>query len=86
MTEPLVRLLESVHIEENRQYIEFRFTDGCGDDQAIQIDFAYVESLAALFQQAFMSAVMAARQGAIARTDETICRYRGSISITRSRC
>jgi hypothetical protein len=64
MTEPLVRLLDSVHIDEDRQYIEFRFTDGCGEGQTIQIDFDYVESLAALFQQAFVSAVMAARHGA----------------------
>jgi hypothetical protein len=64
MTEPLIRLIESVHIDEDRQYIEFRFTDGGGERQVIQIDFEYVESLAALFQQAFVSAVMAARQGA----------------------
>jgi hypothetical protein len=64
MTEPLVRLLDSVRIDENREYIEFRFTDGGDEQQAIQIDFEYVESLAALFQQAFVSAVIAARQGA----------------------
>jgi hypothetical protein len=64
MAEPLVRLLEAVRIDENREYIEFRFTDGDGGTQVIQIDFEYVESLAALFQQAFVSAVMEARQGA----------------------
>ena|ERR1700733_5054598 len=64
MTEPLVRLLDSVRIDENREYIEFRFTDGGDERQTIQIDFEYVESLAALFQQAFVSAVIAARQGA----------------------
>ena len=64
MTEPLVRLLDSVHVDEDRQYIEFRFTDGGDGRQAIQIDFDYVESLAALFQQVFVSAVMASRQGA----------------------
>jgi hypothetical protein len=63
MTEPLVRLLNTVHIDENRQYIEFQFRDVGGEEQAIQIDFEYVESLAALFQQAFVSAVVAARQG-----------------------
>ena len=64
MTEPLIRLLESVHVDEDRQYIEFRFTDGGSERQTIQIDFEYVETLAALFQQAFVSAVMVARQGA----------------------
>jgi hypothetical protein len=84
MTEPLVRLLDSVRIDENREYIEFRFTDGGDEQQAIQIDFEYVESLAALFQQAFVSAVIAARQVPIARTDANICRCRVSISNTRS--
>jgi len=64
MAEPLVRLLEAVRIDENREYIEFRFRDCAGGEQAIQIDFEYVESLAALFQQAFVSAAMEARQGA----------------------
>jgi hypothetical protein len=63
MTEPLIRLLDSVHVDEDRQYIEFRFTDGGSEHESIQIDFEYVESLAALFQQAFVSAVIAARQG-----------------------
>lgn len=63
MTQPLIRLLDSVHIDDDRQYIEFRFKDGTGQEQAIQIDFDYVESLAALFQQAFVSAVLATRQG-----------------------
>ena len=47
MAEPLTRLLHSVRIDENREYIEFRFKDGGGDEQVIQIDFEYVESLAA---------------------------------------
>jgi hypothetical protein len=64
MTEPLVRLLDSVRIDDNREHIEFRFRGPDAEEQAIQIDFEYVESLAALFQQAFVSAVMAARQGA----------------------
>jgi hypothetical protein len=64
MIEPLVRLLDSVRIDENREYIEFRFRGADGEEQPIQIDFEYVESLAALFQQAFVSAVMVARQGA----------------------
>lgn len=64
MTEPLIRSLNSIRIDGNREYIEFRFKDGSGEEQAIQIDFDYVESLAALFQQAFVSAVMATRQGA----------------------
>ncbi len=63
MTEPLIRSLDSVRIGEDRQYIEFRFQDGRGEAQTIQIDFAYVEALAALFQQAFVSATLAARQG-----------------------
>ena len=64
MAEPLVRLLDSVRIDENRQYIEFRFKDADGEEQPIQIDFEYVETLAALFQQAFVSAVMEEREGA----------------------
>jgi hypothetical protein len=64
MAEPLIRSLDSVRIDDNRQYIEFRFTDGLGERQTIRIDFEYVESLAALFQQAFVSAALAARQGA----------------------
>jgi hypothetical protein len=61
---PLVRVLESVRIDDNREYIEFRFRDPDGAVQSIQIDFEYVESLAALFQQAFVSAVMEAGHGA----------------------
>src|SRR5215813_6562399 len=63
MAEFLVRSLEAVHVDGHREYIEFRFRDGAGREQVIQIDFEYVESLAALFQQAFVSAVMEARQG-----------------------
>jgi hypothetical protein len=64
MAEPMIRLLDAVRIDENREFIEFRFVGGCGEEQTIRIDFEYVESLAALFQQAFVSAVMAVRQGA----------------------
>jgi hypothetical protein len=63
MAEPEVRLLDSVRIDDNREFIEFRFRDTAGVEQAIQIDFAYVESLAALFQQAHASWVMEACQG-----------------------
>ena len=85
MTEPLIRLLDSVRIDENRQYIEFRFKDGGGEEQAIQIDFEYVELLAALFQQAFVSAVMACATGrqSLART-RVCCPCRGSTSTIRS--
>jgi hypothetical protein len=62
MTEPSVRFLDAVHIDDARQYIEFRFSACGGEHQAIQIDFEYVESLAALFQQALMSATLDARQ------------------------
>jgi hypothetical protein len=44
--------------------IEFLLTDVGDEQQSILIDFEYFESLAALFQQAFVSAVIAARQGA----------------------
>jgi hypothetical protein len=64
MTEPLVRLLDSVQIDDNREYIEFRFRGTDGEEQTIQIDFGYVESLAALFQQAFVSTVVETAQGA----------------------
>lgn len=63
MVEPSVGVLDAVRIDENRAYIEFCFKDGNGQEQAIQVDFEYVESLAALFQQAFVSAVLAERQG-----------------------
>jgi hypothetical protein len=64
VAEPLVRLLDSVRIDDNREFIEFRFRNADGEEQLLQIDFEYVESLAALFQQAFVSAVMQARHGA----------------------
>ena len=64
MTEPLIRLLDAVHIDDDRQYIEFRFKGGLGEAHAIQISFEYVEALAALFQQAFISASLEAYQGA----------------------
>jgi hypothetical protein len=61
--EPLVRLIDSVRIDDNREYIEFRFRGADGEEQSIQIGFEYVEPLAAVFQQAFVSVVMDARQG-----------------------
>jgi hypothetical protein len=62
MTEPSVRFLDEVQIDDARQYIEFRFRACGGEEQAIQIDFEYVESLAALFQQALMSATLDAQR------------------------
>jgi hypothetical protein len=62
MAEPLIRVLDSVHIDDDRRYIEFRFRDRSAE-QVIRIDFQYVESLAALFQQAFVSAALAVGQG-----------------------
>lgn len=38
MTEPLIRSLDLVRIGEDRYYIEFRFHDGSGEAQTIQID------------------------------------------------
>ncbi len=64
MAEPVIRLLDSVRIDESREFIEFHFRDVDGVEQAVQIDFAYVESLAGLFQQAYVSWVMEACQGA----------------------
>jgi hypothetical protein len=63
MTESLTRLLQAVRIDANREYFEFRFRDGDGEEQAIQIDFEYLESLAALFHQAFVSSVLTAQHG-----------------------
>lgn len=62
--EPVMRLLDSVRIDDRREFIEFRFRDADGAEQAVQIDFAYVESLAGLFQQAYASWIMEARHGA----------------------
>jgi hypothetical protein len=58
-----VQLLDEVFIDESRAFIEFRFSDTDGTRRAVQIDFAYCESLAAVFQQAFVSAALAAEQG-----------------------
>jgi hypothetical protein len=58
MTEAQVQLLDAVHIDDDREYIEFRFSDTGGNRQSIQIDFGYIESLAAVFQQAFLSAAL----------------------------
>lgn len=57
------RWLDAVEIDNQREFIEFRFVDTAGQAQSIQIDFAYVESLAGLFQQALLSAVLTAEQG-----------------------
>jgi hypothetical protein len=59
-----VQLLDEVFIDESREFIEFRFSDTGGTRRSVQIDFAYCESLAAVFQQAFVSASLAAEQGA----------------------
>jgi hypothetical protein len=63
MAEPLFQFLDAVHIDDGRQYIEFQFSDCSGQRQIFQIDFDYIESLAAVFQQAFVSAILAGRQG-----------------------
>jgi hypothetical protein len=63
MTEAQVQLLDAVHIDDDREYIEFRFSDTAGNRQSIRIDFAYIESLAAVFQQAFLSAALAEKHG-----------------------
>jgi hypothetical protein len=55
--------LDPVNIDDGREYIEFQFRDFAGEEKIVQIDFAYVESLAAVFQQAFLSATLADRQG-----------------------
>jgi hypothetical protein len=63
MTEPLFQLLEAVNIDEGRQYIEFQFSDFDGERRIIQIDFDYLESLAGVLRQAFISAVLEGKQG-----------------------
>ncbi len=63
MAEPLFQFLDAVNIDDGREYIEFRFSDCAGEQKIIQIDFAYLESLAAVFQQAFLSAALTGRQG-----------------------
>jgi hypothetical protein len=63
MAGPLFQFLDAVNIDDNREYIEFQFRDCAGEQQTIQIDFAYIESLAAVFQQAFLSAELENRQG-----------------------
>jgi hypothetical protein len=55
--------LDAVNIDDGREYIEFAFRDPAGEQKVVQIDFSYVESLAAVFQQAFLSATLAERQG-----------------------
>ena len=42
----------------------FRFKNADGAEHSVQIDFAYVESHAGLVQQAYVSRVMEAHQGA----------------------
>jgi len=63
MADPLFQFLDAVNIDDSREYIEFQFSDGAGEQKVIQIDFGYIESLAALFQQAFLSATLEDRQG-----------------------
>jgi hypothetical protein len=55
--------LDAVNIDDDREYIEFEFRGMTGEQKVVQIDFSYVESLAAVFQQAFLSATLAERQG-----------------------
>jgi hypothetical protein len=63
MADPLFQFLDAVNIDDGREYIEFQFRDCAGEQKIIQIDFAYLESLAALFQQAFLSAALEDRHG-----------------------
>jgi hypothetical protein len=63
MADPEFQFLDAVNVDDDRQYIEFQFRNCAGEPKVIQIDFAYVESLAAVFQQAFLSATLANRQG-----------------------
>jgi len=63
MTEPLFQLLDAVNIDDDRQYIEFQFSDYSGERRIIQIDFDYLESLTGVLRQAFLAAVVAGQQG-----------------------
>lgn len=63
MTEPLFQLLDAVNIDEARQYIEFQFRDYAGECKIIQIDIDYLESLAGVLSQAFVSAALEGKQG-----------------------
>ena len=63
MTEPLFQLLDAVNIDEDRQYIEFRFRDYEGEQKIIQIDFDYLKSLTGVLRQAFISAALTGQQG-----------------------
>ena len=63
MTQPLFQLLDEVNIDEDRQYIEFRFRDYEGEQKIIQIDFDYLELLTGVLRQAFISAAMMGQQG-----------------------
>lgn len=58
-----VQLLDELRIDEGREFIEFRFSDTGGNGRAAHIDFGYCESLAAVFQQAFVSAILEERRG-----------------------
>ena len=59
-----VQLLDEVHIDDAREFIEFRFSDTGGNRRAVQIDSVYCGTLAAVFQQAFASAMLEERHGA----------------------
>jgi len=63
MADPSFQLLDAVNIDDSRAYIEFQFRDYAGERKVIQIDFGYFESLAAVFQQAFLSATLEGRHG-----------------------
>ena len=63
MAEPLFQLLDAINIDDDRQYIEFQFSDYAGERQVIQIDFDYLETLTGVFRQAFIAAVTIGVQG-----------------------
>src|SRR5471030_2697085 len=63
MADPLFQFLDAVNIDDSREYIEFQFRDYAGERKVIQIGFGYIESLAAIFQQAFLSATFEDRHG-----------------------
>jgi hypothetical protein len=70
MAEASFHFLDAVQIDDGRQFIEFRFVDFTGEQKVIQIDFDYVESLAAVFQQAFIAATVAGPQGSNRRISQ----------------
>ena len=63
MADPLFQFLDAANIDDNREYIIFRFTDCAGEQEIFQVDFGYIESLAVIFQQALLSATLEDRYG-----------------------